>query len=53
MCSQLHIVLKILSSIIIIIIMTFAFIDHSKSVCVRPFKFLLVFLFFKPHLDEV
>lgn len=51
MCSQLHIVLKILSSIIIII-MTFAFIDHSKSVCVRPFKVLLVFLFFKPHLDE-
>lgn len=51
MCSQLHIVLKILSSIIII--MTFAFIDHSKSVCVRPFKVLLVFLFFKPHLDEV
>lgn len=36
-----------------LIIMIFAFADHSKSVRVRTFKVLLFFYFFKPHLDEV
>ena len=46
MCSQLHVVLKILSSIIIR-----PFADHSKSVCVKPY--IGSFIFFKAHLDEV